>query len=74
MREELQARCEAFIDNREVLKQVYRMENSHLYPVCANIFVARGVPAREEELRRCGSLIMEAADATVFVRLCQGLG
>lgn len=64
MREELQARCEAFIDNREVLKQVYRMENSHLYPVCANIFVARGVPAREEELRRCRDLLK--AHTSVF--------
>ena len=59
MREALQQRCTLFIENRDELKRTFRLENSYLYPVCANIFSARGIPARQETLRRCNDLLRE---------------
>ena len=57
MKETLEKRCQAFIESRDVLKKTFRMESSYLYPVCANIFCAREVPAEEDTLRRCHELL-----------------
>lgn len=59
MRESLQALCERFIENRETVKQAFRMESSYIYPVCANIFCARGVPADIDRLEAAKALIKE---------------
>ena len=61
MRESLQALCERFIENRETVKQAFRMESSYIYPVCANIFCARGVAADEERIRAAKRLVKESA-------------
>ena len=57
MREALAGRCREFIENRDAIKRVFRLENQTLYPVCANIFCARSMPAREETLRHCNELL-----------------
>ena len=57
MNENLEIRCREFIENRDTLKRVFRLENSYLYPVCANIFCTRGVRAEEGRLRQCDALL-----------------
>ena len=59
MRDSLQARCEQFIENRDIVKKVFRMENSHIYPLCANIFCARGITAEEMRLRECQRILKD---------------
>ena len=48
-----------FLDNRETLRRTFRWENSSLYPVCANLFCARGLRAEEAALQRCRDLIRQ---------------
>ena len=57
MNENLEIRCREFIENRDTLKRVFRMENSYLSPVCANIFCPRGIRAEEGRLRQCDALL-----------------
>ena len=38
MTEQLQALCERFILNRDILKAEFRWENQLLFPVCASSF------------------------------------
>ena len=57
MKESMEKRCQAFIENRETLKRVFKMEYSYMYPICANIFCARDIPADEAALRHCRELL-----------------
>ena len=57
MRDELQKRCEEFIENRDEIKKTFRLENNYMFPICANIFCARQIPAREETLKCCNELL-----------------
>ncbi len=59
MRDQLQSLCVSFLQNRDVIKRRFRMESSYLYPVCANIFCARGIPAEDDSLVRCRDLLKE---------------
>ena len=59
MKDSLQTLCRQFIENRETVKNVLRWENSHIYPICANIFCSRGVMASEEKLLACKQLIKD---------------
>ena len=56
MNETLAALSERFIRSRDAVKDVLRWENHLIYPVCANIFCARGATpdaARLEAARTC---------------------
>ena len=57
MKDSLQKRCNDFIASRDVLKRTFRMEHSALYPVCANIFAARGQVANADKLLRCRDIL-----------------
>ena len=59
MRESLKALCDSFIANRDVVKEAFRMESSHIYAVCANIFCARGIPADAAKLTESKALIRQ---------------
>lgn len=50
MRDSLQRLCEDFVENRDLLRKKFKWENSYIYPVCANIFCARGVRADADKL------------------------
>jgi len=63
MREALLKLCEDFIANRDAVKTVFKSENAHMYPLCANIFCVRGMLVREEELRECRAIIREQTGA-----------
>ena len=57
MRPSLQERCDLFIENRDVIKETFKWENGLLYPVCANLFCARGKHADAGRLRDCTELL-----------------
>ena len=59
MRDSLQELCAAFIDNRETVKRAFKMESNYIYPICANVFCARGVRADEESLKDCKTLLKQ---------------
>ena len=59
MRDGLEKRCRDFLAARDTIKEHFRMEFSQLYPVCANIFCARGIPADENTLERCKQLLKQ---------------
>ena len=48
---------ERLVADREVIRRCFRMEDSYFYPVCANIFVARGVEPDAARLTECRDLI-----------------
>ena len=59
MEERITALCQNFIDNQNVIKKVFRMESSLIYPIAANVFTAKGVTADEAKLRECKKIISE---------------
>ena len=59
MHDSLQELCAAFIENRETVKRVFKMESNYIYPICANVFCARGVRASEESLKDCKTLLKQ---------------
>ena len=63
MKDALHSRCEAFIANRDLLRKRFKLESSYLYPICANIFCARGVTPSEETLIMCRDILKSKANA-----------
>ncbi len=57
MRESLQALCDSYIENRKVIKSVFRWDSAYLYPVCAAIFTDKRQVARPERLKECQALL-----------------
>ncbi len=57
MKAELQTLCDLFIANRDIAKETFKWDYSTVYPLCANIFCARGVKADPEKLRQCKEII-----------------
>ncbi|MBO6054893.1 MAG: DUF4003 family protein [Oscillospiraceae bacterium] len=55
----LQMQCDAFIQNRDAVKKAFKMEYSAIYPICANIFCARGKNVDPEALSSCRSLLKQ---------------
>ena len=59
MRTSLQEQCESFIENREIIKSVFKMENAYMYPICSAIITEKGMRADPERLRLCRDLLKE---------------
>ena len=53
MKDSLRKICEDFIANRDVMREAFKWDSSYLYPVCGNIFCARGQMADLERLKQC---------------------
>ena len=60
MKPELEKRCQAYISNRDAVKEAFRWENGALHSVCANIFCARGKTADPERLKECRKIIKDS--------------
>ena len=60
MRDMLARFAESFIENREIVRSAFRMESDFLYPVCANVFCARGATADRERLLEAKRLVKES--------------
>lgn len=57
MREALLEQCESFIENRDIVRSVFKMERGFMYPVCAAIITDKGKRADAERLRMCRDLL-----------------
>lgn len=57
MRESLKERCELFIDNRDVVKKAFSMENSCFYPICAALYTEKRKSADAERLKECRAIL-----------------
>ena len=57
MNESKQALVARFIENRDAIRAIFRMENDYIYPVCAQIFLAADRPVEREQLDRCKALV-----------------
>ena len=57
MREALLEQCESFIENRDIVRSVFKMESSFMYPVCAAIITDKGKRADAERLRLCRDIL-----------------
>lgn len=63
MRESLQERCEAFIDNRNLVKSAFKMESSYMYPICSAIITDSGKRADPERMRQCRDILKQQTGA-----------
>jgi len=61
MKDSLKMLCERFIAARDTVKTVFKMENSYIYPVSANVFISRGQEADAERLLACKRVINDQA-------------
>lgn len=59
MKATLKARCDRFIENRDVVKSCFGMESTYLYPICAGVITDRDMRADSERLKRCKELLKE---------------
>lgn len=55
----LQAICNEFIENRRILKNVFKAQPDAVYPMCANLYCAHNKPADEQKLLHCKQLVKE---------------
>ena len=55
----LQTICNEFIENRRILKNVFKSQPDAVYPMCANLYCAHNKPADEQKLLRCKQLVKE---------------
>lgn len=49
--------CESFIENRDIIKNTFRMESAYMYPICAAIITDKGKRADSERLRLCRDIL-----------------
>ena len=57
MKPSLQALCDSFITNRDVVQEAFKWDTSYIYPVCANIFCSHGRIATTDQLKQCRKVI-----------------
>ena len=57
MKGSLELLCRQFIEARDAVKQTFRWENSHIPPMCANLFCAKGSIPVPDRMRACRELI-----------------
>lgn len=59
MKESLQILCSSLVENRKIIKSAFPLENSYIYPVCAEIFTEKHQTAQEEKLSDCRRILKE---------------
>ena len=57
MRESLNEKCRLFIENRDVVKSTFPMENAFMHSLCASYFMNRGVLARVDDLKETRKML-----------------
>lgn len=63
MRESLRILCSNLAENRKIIKSAFPLENSYIYPVCAEIFTEKRQTAWEEKLKDCRRILKEHTGA-----------
>ena len=57
MKPELQTLCDHFLTNRDAVREAFKWDSDHMYPICANLFCVRGKTASKEQLTACKKII-----------------
>ena len=57
MNQSLLERCEAFIENRDIVRSAFKTESSFMYPICAAIITDRGKRADPERMKQCREIL-----------------
>lgn len=57
MTDTLLEQCESFIENRNIVRSVFRMESGFMYPICAAIITDKGKRADSERLKLCRDIL-----------------
>ncbi len=57
MRDSLSALCSSFMENRDLIKSVFRWESAYMYPVCAAVFTDKRKRADAAQLNSCRNLL-----------------
>ena len=63
MRATLASQCSRFIENRDIVKNTFKLDSSYMYPICAAIIADKGMCADPERLRKCRDLLKEQTGA-----------
>ena len=63
MRESLNEKCRLFIENRDVVKVAFPMENTYMHAICASYFMNRGVLATVEGLKESRKILKSRLNA-----------
>lgn len=72
MREALLEQCESFIENRDIVRSVFKMESSFMYPICSAIITDKGKRADSERLKQCRDILKAQTGAfSNFRGLCK---
>lgn len=59
MRDELQKRCQLFIENRDIVKYAFGWESAYIYPLCASLYTIKGIHADAGVMKDCRDLLRE---------------
>jgi len=59
MIEELQKRCDLFIENRDSIKAAFKWDSAYIYPLCAFIYTAKEMRVDVDLLRNCLDLLKQ---------------
>ena len=57
-----------FINNRDIVKNVFSFDYSYIYPVAANVFCCAGVTADEAKLKECKKIIKKNAGFASYIK------
>lgn len=63
MRESLNEKCRLFIENRDVIKSAFPMENAYMHSICASYFMNRGILATVEGLKASKQILKSRMNA-----------
>lgn len=63
MTQSLQDRCEAYIENRDIVKSAFKTESSYMYPICASIITDKGKRADPERMKQCRDILKQQTGA-----------
>lgn len=59
MRASLENLCRSLSENRKIIKSAFPLENSYIYPVCAEIFTEKRRTPQEDRLKECRRILKE---------------
>ncbi|MDF2677263.1 MAG: hypothetical protein K0Q97_1581 [Bacillota bacterium] len=59
MMDSLKQRCKLFIQNRDIMKDNFKWDNSLMYPLCASIYTDKELEIDSNKVRMCKELIKD---------------
>ena len=68
MEEKITALCQNFIDNRDVIKKVFSLESTYIYPIASNALTSHGVKAYEAKRKEGKKIISKNAGVLSYLK------